>query len=252
MKYLEIIADNCHFLLNNFPGAKEYRNYLDARLSKDSQKNFNVGYFPSSNYIDILIREVGEDVLLKLDLIQKWQYTDSFGYSQINKPFFEDHPLIIPYRNTYGEIIGLIGRTLLSEDKRKELKLIKYKNTVFKKGNCLYGLFEAKQSILEEDCVYIVEGQFDVIKAHEVGFKNVVALGNSQMTAYQLSLICRYTKNINLLLDNDEPGDRGRKFIKDKFGKLANIKDFYIPEPYKDLDECIKENPVRPILRIKK
>jgi hypothetical protein len=53
-------------------------------------------------------------------------------------------------------------------------------------------------------------------------------------------------------LDNDEPGDRGRKFIKDKFGKLANIKDFYIPEPYKDLDECIKENPVRPILRIKK
>lgn len=252
MKVLEVIADSCHYLLNNFPEAKEYRNYLDARLNKDSQSNFKVGYFPDANYIDILIREVGEETLLKLGLIRKWNFSDSLGYSQKNKPFFEDHPLVFPYRNACGEIVGFIGRTLLSEEDRKAAKLIKYKNTDFKKGNCLFGLFEAKQAILEEDCVYIVEGQFDVIKAHEVGFKNVVALGNSQVTPFQIALICRYTKNINLLLDNDEPGNKGRKLAKEKFGRLANIKDFYIPEPFKDLDECIKENPVRPILRIKK
>lgn len=252
MKLLEDIADSCHFLLNNFPEAKEYRNYLDSRLNEESQKKFKIGYFPDSNYIDILIREFGEEALTKLELIRKWNFTDSLGYSQKNKSFFEDHPLIFPYRNACGEIVGFIGRTLLPEEERKQKKLIKYKNTDFKKGNCLFGLYEAKSSILEDDCVYIVEGQFDVIKAHEVGFKNVVALGNSIMTPFQFALICRYTKNINLLLDNDQAGDKGRKIVKDKYAKLANIRDFFVPEPYKDLDEYIKENPGRPILRIKK
>lgn len=252
MKHFEQIADTCHYLLRNFPGADEFRSYLDARLNEESQKKFKVGYFPGSKYIDILTREVGEDVLLDLQLLYKYDIADSLFPRQVNVCYFEHHPLIIPYRNVQGDIIAFIGRTLLPEDKRKELKLIKYKNTVFKKGHHLFGLYEAKHSILESDAVYVVEGQFDVIKAHEVGFTNVVALGNSQMTPYQFSLLSRYTKNINLLLDNDEAGDKGRKSAKDKFGRFANIKDWYVPDPYKDLDECIKENQVRPILRIKK
>jgi len=121
------------------------------------------------------------------------------------------------------------------------LKIPKYKNTsetnAFKKGNLLFGLYENKQSIIEKDCVYIVEGQFDVIKAVEKGFTNIVALGNSHMTSYQFSVISRYTDNIFLLLDNDEAGEKGRKRIVEKFGKLANIQNFYLPESYKDIDE---------------
>lgn len=252
MKNFEKIADTCHYLLNNFPGASPFRDYIDARLTKESQAAFKIGYFPGSNFIDILSREVGEETLLDLELLYKYEITDSLFPRKMTFCYFEHHPLVIPYRDTQGEIIAFIGRTLLDDDKRKELKLIKYKNTVFKKGNYLFGLYEAKQSILENDCVYVVEGQFDVIKAHEVGFTNVVALGNSNMTPYQFALLCRYTKNINLLLDNDEAGEKGRKICKSKFGSFANIRDWFVPDPYKDLDECIKENQTRPILRIKK
>lgn len=252
MNYLEVIADVCHSLLRDFPEVSEYRDYLDSRLNKESQEKFKIGYFPQAIHLNLLINEVSEDILLKEELIRKWQFTDSLYPTIVNKPFFEDHPLVFPYRDAYGNIVGFIGRTLLSDEDRKKNHVYKYKNTDFKKGQCLFGLYEGKQSILENDAVYIVEGQFDVIKAHEVGFTNIVAIGNSHITPYQFAVLCRYTKNINLLLDNDVAGDNGRKSAKDKFGKFANIKDWFVPDPYKDLDECIKENQTRPILRIKK
>jgi DNA primase len=98
-------------------------------------------------------------------------------------------------------------------------------------------LYENKQHIIDQNCVYVVEGQFDVIKAVEKGFKNIVALGTSNMNSYQFSVISRYTDNIFLLLDNDEAGEKGRKSAISKFGKLANIQNFYLPESYKDIDE---------------
>ena len=149
----------------------------------------------------------------------------------------------MPFKDPYGKIVGLVGRTLLSSDEMKQQNIPKYKNSKeskkFKKGNLLFGLYENKQTILSTDSVYVVEGQFDVIKAWEIGFRNVVALGNNNMTSYQLSVISRYTNNIFLLLDNDEAGQKGRKRIIKKYGHLANIRNFYIPEDYKDIDEYI-------------
>jgi len=130
----------------------------------------------------------------------------------------------------------------------KNKKISKYKNSSekhnpkFKKGNHLFGLFENKKNIMEKNCVFVVEGQFDVIKAYEKGFNNVVALSNSNMTQYQISLITRYTDNIFLLLDNDEAGEKGRKRIVDMFGKYANINNFYLPMEYKDIDEYLTNN----------
>ena len=76
----------------------------------------------------------------------------------------------------------------------------------------------------------------------EKGLRNIVALGNANMTYYQFSVITRYTNNIFLLLDNDEAGEKGRKRIVDLFGKYANIRNFYLPDPYKDIDEFLSNN----------
>jgi DNA primase len=56
---------------------------------------------------------------------------------------------------------------------------------------------------------------------------------------YQFSVISRYSNNIFLLLDNDEAGEKGRKLIISKFGEKANIRNFYVPDEYKDIDEYI-------------
>lgn len=237
---LEKIIDSCNYLLNNFPEAQNCRDYLDSRLNKDSQNLFQFGYFPDTNNIKVLTSLVGEDLLHKHLLFYVKELEDSLNHRIINISHFDNYPLIMPFKDPYGEVVGIVGRTLLSDHERT---FSKYKNTTnFHKGNYVFGLYENKKSILEQNCVYLVEGQFDVIKAMEKGFKNIVALGTSNMTIYQFSIISRYTDNIFLLLDNDVAGEKGRQNIIKQFGKFANIRNFYLPDNYKDIDEFLSKN----------
>jgi DNA primase catalytic core len=239
---LNIIVDSCRFLLNNFPAAQECKEYLDSRLNKDSQELFQFGYFPTIKDLAAITSLIGEDILKETKLFYTKNIEDSCYPRTINFSFFDNHSLIMPYKNAYGEVVALVGRSLLTEDERKLQSISKYKNTVFKKSNFLFGLNESKKSIIEKDLVYVVEGQFDLIKAIECGIKNIVALGNSNMTNYQFSILTRYTNNIVLLLDNDEAGDIGRKRIVELFGKHADIRNSYLPKPYKDIDEFLSSN----------
>jgi DNA primase len=243
---LNKIIESCQFLLENFPEAQEARDYLDSRLNKESRQQFQFGYFPRTNNLNVLTEMVGEEALLNTSLLYYREIEDSLSHRMIPVPYFEDYPVIMPFRNTYGEIVAIVGRTLLSEEEQKAKKIPKYKNTKktrrFEKGQLVFGLHENKQHILDQNCVYVVEGQFDVIKAVEKGFRNIVALGTSNMTAYQFSVISRYTDNIFLLLDNDVAGEKGRKLAINKYGKLANIQNFYLPESYKDIDEYLTKN----------
>lgn len=181
---------------------------------------------------------INEKTLRDLGLL----YSRNINDNDIKFSYFEDYPLIMPFKDAYGNVVGIVGRSLLPDDIRQEQNISKYKNTVFKKGNYLFGLFENKSSILAKQSVFVVEGQFDIIKAYEKGFTNIIALGNSNMTAYQLSVILRYTDNIFLLLDNDDAGIKGREKIMSKFKKFANIRNFYLPIGYKDIDEFLSEN----------
>ena len=240
MKYDNII-NSCKYLLHNFPECESHLIYLKNRLNDDSINFFNFGYFPNSDKIDLLIT-LSNNNLKDINLSYTKDIDDYKNHNIVNFSFFENHPLILPYKDTYGNIIAIVGRTILSESERKLLKIPKYKNTEFKKGNYLFGLFEGKKDIIDNDFVYIVEGQFDVIKAHEKGIKNIVALGNSNMTLYQFSLIKRYTNNLYLLLDNDEAGEKGRDKINSIYSKYSNIKNVRLPIGYKDIDEFLIEN----------
>jgi len=90
----------------------------------------------------------------------------------------------------------------------------------------------------------LVEGQFDVIKAHERGLKNIVALGNSNMSPYQAALLSRYTDTVFVVLDNDDAGEKGRKKMEEKYGNDLNIVNLFLPDGYKDIDEYLSQNTV--------
>lgn len=239
MKFDSIVSQ-CRYLLNNSPEAEEILSYLDTRISKEAQEFFEFGYFPGNQNMPLLTNLLGESILKEAQLMYSREFQDSTGARAILVSFFEHWPLIMPYKDLYGNTIALVGRSILDDEERKFLNISKYKNTTFEKGQHLFGLFEAKQHILEQGFVYVVEGQFDVIKAWERGIRNVVALGNSNMTDYQFSLLLRYTDNILLLLDNDEAGKKGRARAVSKYNKLADIKNIYLPRGYKDIDECLK------------
>jgi DNA primase len=239
---LSKIIEACKYLLNNYPEAQACKEYLNARINSNSQELFEFGYFPNIENIAVLTSLVGNDILNDNSLFYSKEIQDSLFPRKINFSFFEHHPLIMPYKDVYGNVVGIVGRSLLSEKERKQNKISKYTNTNFTKSRHLFGLYENKRHILDKGCAFIVEGQFDTIKAVECGFNNVVSLGSAGMSDYQVSLISRYTNNLCLLLDNDEAGEKGRKRIIDKFGKHVNIHNFYITESYKDVDEYLSNN----------
>src|SRR5271166_5337663 len=141
----EKIVEPCHFLLNNFPDALASKSYLDTRLQSQTQKKWEFGYFPNTTNLPALLDLVGEEELIKQELLSPGTIDDTLSHRRVVKNFFEDHPLIMPQRDTYGKIVALIGRTLLPEPLRQAKGIYKYKNTSFKKGHYLFGLYENKQ-----------------------------------------------------------------------------------------------------------
>lgn len=235
------LIEYCSYLLYNFDSARPALDYLNNRLSSDAQKKFSFGYFPRNEELKLFNSSIGSEELFELHLLyEKNIENNSFVQKIIASPL-EEHNLILPYRDVYGNIIAVVGRSLLADQQRAINGVAKYKNTSFSKSKHLFGLYEAKFDIIAKNCVYVVEGQFDCIQAHDKGLKNVVALGCSNVSFIQLALLLRYTDTINLLLDNDEAGQAGAEKALSKYGKYANIKVCKVPAGFKDLDELLVE-----------
>jgi DNA primase len=234
------IVEACTYLLHNLPSASDAVKYLDQRISSESQQKFCFGFFPPQDQLKILLSHVTKEELIETNLLYEENVDHDSGHEVLFSSL-QHHNLILPHRDVYGKIIALVGRTLLNDDERSKLNIPKYKNTSFKKSRHLFGLFEAKQTILEKGYVYVVEGQFDCIQAHNHNVNNVVALGTSNMSLEQLVLLLRYTNDIRLVLDNDEAGDFGRERIMEKYGKYTTFTNLHVPKGFKDLDEFLSE-----------
>jgi DNA primase len=239
---LDQIALACRTLLLESPQAEDARVYLDTRLNPTTQELFGFGYFPAGHEMSLLTSLISERTLTDNNLMYRRDMNDAQSIRSIDVSFFENHPLIIPYRDAYGKVVALVGRSLFDDAMRNASRIPKYKNTTFTKGRHLFGLYEAKSAILEAGFAYVVEGQFDVIKAFERGLRNIVAVGSSNLSAYQLALLCRYTSNIVLLLDNDEAGQSGCERAVSKFGQYAMLLPKTLPSGYKDIDEYLTDN----------
>lgn len=113
--------------------------------------------------------------------------------------------IIFPIHSLSGAVIGFGGRTLKAEPKSA-----KYVNSpeseIYHKSKALYGIYQAKKSIVAEEKCYLVEGYTDVLALHQVGIENVVASSGTALTSDQIRLIKRFTDNISILYDGDEAG----------------------------------------------
>jgi len=112
--------------------------------------------------------------------------------------------IMFPIRNSTGNIIGFGGRIFNQQDGAKYLNSPETK--LFHKSYELYGLYESKKSISQEDKVLIVEGYTDVIGLHNSGIKNCVATLGTAFTKFHFKKIIRYTNNIAFCFDGDVAG----------------------------------------------
>ena len=115
--------------------------------------------------------------------------------------------VMFPWYTVGGKVAGFGGRVL---DAATKGVAVKYQNSpessIYSKRRELYGLFQAKQSIVKMDQVYMVEGYTDVISMHQCGIENVVANSGTALTKEQIHLLHRFTNNITLLYDGDDAG----------------------------------------------
>lgn len=115
--------------------------------------------------------------------------------------------VMFPIHNITGKVIAFGARTL-SKDKKQPKYLNSPETELYNKSKVLYGLFQAKQYIRQEDNCFLVEGYTDVMSMHQAGVKNVVSSSGTALTEDQVKLIRRYTQNVTVLFDGDAAGIR--------------------------------------------
>lgn len=180
---------------SSFLNARGYTDVHDSILTE-----FGVGYAPSGNVIlKHLTEEQGysSERLCEVDVISKTE--DGRYYDR-----FRDR-LIFPFYDLQGRITGFSGRIINPKD-----GVGKYINTgetpLFKKGQQIFGLYQARQAIGKANCAYLVEGQFDVMTLYRVGVKNVVGGSGTAFTEEQVKLLLRFTNRIIMVYDSDSAG----------------------------------------------
>lgn len=113
--------------------------------------------------------------------------------------------VMFPIHNVSGRVIAF-GARILKTDKNQPKYLNSPETTVYHKSQVLYGIYQAKQTIRQEDICYLTEGYTDVISLHQAGIKNVVASSGTSLTTEQIRLIARFTPNVTILYDGDAAG----------------------------------------------
>lgn len=82
--------------------------------------------------------------------------------------------LIFPIKSLSNQIIAFGGRIIADED---EAKYINSADTpIYKKGEHLYGLAQARRGITTKGRVLLTEGYMDVLTLHQFGYDNAVGV----------------------------------------------------------------------------
>jgi DNA primase len=173
--------------------------FKERGFRQDTLKKFDVGY--SFEKRDAFSKKAVEDGYKKDFLIKT-------GLSIEHEDHIFDRfssRVMFPIHSLSGQILGFGGRVL-----KTDIKTAKYLNSpeseIYHKSRILYGIFQARKSITQDDRCYLVEGYTDVLSLHEANIENVVASSGTSLTQEQVRLIKRFTQNITILYDGDAAG----------------------------------------------
>lgn len=137
--------------------------------------------------------------------------------------------IVFPIKTASGKLVGFSGR-IFGEDANPA----KYVNTpetkIFKKGQLLYGLFEARPYLRREGAL-IAEGQMDVLRLVQEGFRSAVAPLGTAFTAEHARLLSRYTESVILVFDGDEAGRKAAlRTLGEALSSDLDVKLVLLPE----------------------
>src|SRR5882757_1799679 len=174
--------------------------FKERGFTNETIKKFELGYSPDQ-------WEAFTGQALKEGYQQQFLEESGLSVKRDNGSLYDRYRgrVMFPIHSFTGRVIAFGGRTLKS-DKNVPKYVNSPESDIYHKSNVLYGLYFAKKAIREEDNCYLVEGYADVLSVHQAGIENVVASSGTSLTAEQIRLIGRFTKNITILYDGDAAG----------------------------------------------
>jgi DNA primase len=251
LEILELATKFYEIQLWKGAGKEKILDYLYKRgLKKESIREFRLGYAPRGwrNLLEFLMKRgyKTEDILRTGLLVQKSNDNSISNSPDIQNSKFYDRfreRIMFPIFDTMSHVIGFSARVAPGGDESQA----KYVNTpeteVYHKSRVLYGIDKAKEDIKKAKNILVVEGNMDVIAAHQAGIKNTVAVSGTAFTPEQLDTIKRYTNNIKMLYDMDSAGQEAA--LRSSllcFQKDMDVSIVKLPEA-KDAAELAEKNP---------
>jgi DNA primase len=231
-----------HKILLESPAGKPALEYLARRgFSEETIKRWQIGY--SSDSWDTLLnflksRGYTDEEILLAGMSVKRESGDGF-YDRFRGR------IMFPICDASGNAVAFSAR--VSPEKEATEVMGKYINSpqtmIYDKSKILFGLDKAKPEIKNLDQTIIVEGQADVITAHQAGFTNVVGASGTALTTEQVKLLKRFSNNLALSFDMDAAGESAvERGTREALSAEMNVRAIELSSG-KDPDECIRNNP---------
>ena len=197
-----IMEEACRFFQENLFGLAggQARNYLIGRgISGVIAKQFRLGYAPHGSQLAAHLRSKGYNMAdcVSLGLVGRRQDGTFYDY-------FYDR-VMFPILDRRKRVIGFGGRIM---GKGEPKYLNSPETTLFHKGEQLYALPNAVETMRQKNSAILVEGYMDVIALHSAGFTNAVAPLGTALTENQIKLLWQFCDEPIICFDGDNAGRR--------------------------------------------
>jgi DNA primase len=197
----------CQFFEQQLPKTPAAVAYVEKRgLSAETVRRFRLGFAPAGNILRGQAKRRGwsDETLVQAGLLRAVEGQGVTGLVD----WFHGR-LMFPIFSLSGKVIAFGGRVL---DDSEPKYLNSPETAVFRKGDSLYGIFQAKGYIREQIPI-LVEGNFDMLSLVNSGINNVVAPLGTAFTPSQAQLLRRYNPRITVCFDGDNAGRKAARRV---------------------------------------
>ena len=192
---LKLAAQYYEYVLWKTPAGERGRKLLESRrVSEETARRFQLGYAPAGRGFAEYLRAKKRSLLDAQEAgLMRRDGTDFFA-----------ERLVIPIRDERGQPLAFTARTVRQDEQRKYIN--SPETPAYIKGRVVFGLDLARDSIARRGHAVLMEGQFDVITAHQFGVDNAIASSGTALTEDQVRLLKRFTDELLLVFDSDRAG----------------------------------------------
>ncbi|MFP5239210.1 MAG: DNA primase [Acidobacteriota bacterium] len=201
-------ASEMHSLARDFyrdclygPPGGAARAYLERRgVSREMAERFQLGYAPDDFHsLERLFRPKG---YRSADAVASGLLIENEGGRVWDR--FRGR-LMFPIHEVSGKVVAFGGRVMGEGDPKY---LNSSDSVIYKKGEHLYGLYQARANLARAGRVLLTEGYLDVIALHQHGFTEAVGVLGTALTAQQVKRLTGFTRQVTLVFDGDAAGEK--------------------------------------------